>query len=458
MFQPAGEPRSHGGRLQVEHGAHAQPEDVAARARRATCSRSIVGVSALAAGKASHAKRHQGHRPLHAADRPDGSPTTSSTTSSRCRSRPCSPRSGWRNTPTRPSPVTRSAPAPSSSITGPPDQEIVIKRNPELLRGRGALPRRVHFEFASSSQTALLQLEDGKIDVLGNGIPSAQYVQIDRQPDLEEPGHNAPQIAWYYIFMNVNVKPFDNQLVRQAINYAVDTSKIQKLFYGQAQPLNQVYPKGMTGHVDDATFYTLRPGQGQAAPVAGGLPQRLPGHLLPSQRRPHAEARREHPERPVGGGHQRHPQATRRVALLEPHRAPGLQGADRPHRLVHGLSRPVRLDRAAVQQVVGHDRRRSQRELVVEPAGRGPLREGPAHGARPRPRPGCSSRCSRSSCNRPRSCRSTSRSSRPCPRSRPAASTRASPGPSSSRGTGRSDDYGITSGGSVGGWAAPEEA
>lgn len=62
------------------------------------------------------------------------------------------------------------------------NQEIVLKRNPDyFVKGLPYLDE-LHFEFAASSQTALLQLEDGKIDVLGNGIPSAQYVQTINNP------------------------------------------------------------------------------------------------------------------------------------------------------------------------------------------------------------------------------------------------------------------------------------
>jgi ABC-type transport system substrate-binding protein len=62
------------------------------------------------------------------------------------------------------------------------NQDIVMKRNPDYFVDGVPYVDQLHFEFASSSQTALLQLEDGKIDVLGNGIPSAQYVQTINNP------------------------------------------------------------------------------------------------------------------------------------------------------------------------------------------------------------------------------------------------------------------------------------
>ncbi len=151
-------------------------------------------------------------------------------------------------------------------------QEIVLKRNPNyFLPGRPYLDE-LKFEFASSITTALLQLESGQVDVLGDGIPSGQVVQVMSNPTWKKQVTTAPQTAWYYVFMNVHVKPFDNVLVRQAFNYAVDTAKIQKLFYGQAQPLNQVFPVGMAGHVDGATFYTHDPAKAKQLLSQAGYP------------------------------------------------------------------------------------------------------------------------------------------------------------------------------------------
>ena len=152
-------------------------------------------------------------------------------------------------------------------------QEIVLKRNPNyFMKGHPYLDE-IKEEFAASSTTALLQLESGQIDVLGSGIPSEQYVQVSNNPTWKGQINIAPQVAWYYTFMNVHVKPFDNPLVRQAVNYAINTAKIQKLFYGQAQPLNQVLPAGMPGHVNGATFYTYDPAKAKQLLTQAGYPK-----------------------------------------------------------------------------------------------------------------------------------------------------------------------------------------
>ena len=151
-------------------------------------------------------------------------------------------------------------------------QEIVLNKNPEYFdTGRPYLDA-IDLKFAASASTAVLQLQRGDIDVLGSNIPSADYVRLSNDPKWKKQIFTAPQVAWYYVFMNVKVKPFDNVKVRQAINYAIDTEKIQKLQYGQAQALNQIYPVGMPGHVDGAQFYTHDPAKAKQLLAEAGFP------------------------------------------------------------------------------------------------------------------------------------------------------------------------------------------
>ena len=76
-------------------------------------------------------------------------------------------------------------------------QEIVLKRNPNyFVSGRPYLDE-LKFELASSSTTALLQLESGQIDVLGSGIPSGQYVQVTSSPTWKRQVTAAPCRWWW---------------------------------------------------------------------------------------------------------------------------------------------------------------------------------------------------------------------------------------------------------------------
>ncbi len=96
-----------------------------------------------------------------------------------------------------------------------------------------------------------------------------------------------PAISLDYLFFNVTVKPFDNLGVRQALSWAIDRAKIVKLLSGTGQPLNQIYPAGLPGHVDGAAgdFYGYDPAKAKQLLAAGRLSQRLHDDPLLAQRR-----------------------------------------------------------------------------------------------------------------------------------------------------------------------------
>jgi oligopeptide transport system substrate-binding protein len=151
-------------------------------------------------------------------------------------------------------------------------QYITATKNTNWTSDAGQWVDDMKFDFTANPSTALLKLERGEVDVLGDSIPSADYIRTKNDPTWSKFIVSAPQIAWYYVFLNVLEKPFDNQQVRQAVNYAIDTAKIQKLLAGQGQALNQIYPNGMPGYQADAQFYTYDPAKAKQLLADAGFP------------------------------------------------------------------------------------------------------------------------------------------------------------------------------------------
>src|SRR5665648_1004162 len=140
-----------------------------------------------------------------------------------------------------------------------PGQEIVATKNPNYWDTGKPYLDTIAFGLTANPSTALLRLERGEVDVLGDGIPSADYQRTKQDPTWGKYMYDASEIATYYVFMNVKEKPFTDVKFRQAVNYAINTARIQKLFAGQAKALNQVYPEGMPGYQADKQFYTYDP-------------------------------------------------------------------------------------------------------------------------------------------------------------------------------------------------------
>ena len=137
-----------------------------------------------------------------------------------------------------------------------PGQEIVATKNPNYWDAGKAYLDTIDFDLTTNPSTALLRLQSGEVDVLGDGIPSADYMRTKQDPTWGKYVYDASEIATYYVFMNVNEKPFTDVKVRQAVNHAINTERIQKLLAGQAKALNQIYPEGMPGNQPDQQFYT----------------------------------------------------------------------------------------------------------------------------------------------------------------------------------------------------------
>jgi peptide/nickel transport system substrate-binding protein len=79
--------------------------------------------------------------------------------------------------------------------------------------------------------------------------------------------HVNPLTAFFYLTLNTNLAPFNNQLARQAINWAIDRAAAVRLYGGTnlAQPACTVLPAGFPGHVNFCD-YTKGGGASWTAP------------------------------------------------------------------------------------------------------------------------------------------------------------------------------------------------
>jgi peptide/nickel transport system substrate-binding protein len=55
----------------------------------------------------------------------------------------------------------------------------------------------------------------------------------------------------YYFFLNVTTPPFDKLQARQAVNYAVDSRALERIFGGRLHPSCNLIPPGMVGYVEN---------------------------------------------------------------------------------------------------------------------------------------------------------------------------------------------------------------
>jgi ABC-type transport system substrate-binding protein len=129
-----------------------------------------------------------------------------------------------------------------------PGQRIVFERNKDYYRSGEPYLDKITFEIGQDPTVALTRMQKGEIDIPGDGIPPAKFVEVTQDPSLKDQIAITEQLHTGYVTMNVNIKPFDNVLVRQAVNMAINKDRIVKLINGRAVPANQPLPPAMPGY------------------------------------------------------------------------------------------------------------------------------------------------------------------------------------------------------------------
>lgn len=151
-------------------------------------------------------------------------------------------------------------------------QQLVLERNPDyFVEGLPYLDE-VVFQVGIEPTVALLRLQRGEVDVLGDGIPPAQFVEIMDDPANEDLIESGPQLQTGYVTMNVNIEPFGDVRVRQAVNMAINKDRVVRIINNRATPANQILPPLMPGYDEDFEGYGYDPEAARALLVEAGYP------------------------------------------------------------------------------------------------------------------------------------------------------------------------------------------
>ena len=140
-----------------------------------------------------------------------------------------------------------------------PGQNIKLERNKDYFRAGVPYLDQVTFEFGQDPTVAVLRLKKGEIDIVGDGIPPAQFAEIMADPASKDLIAEGNQLHTGYVTMNVTVAPFDNVKVRQAVNMAINKERIVRLINNRAVPASQALPPAMPGYNAENTGYAYDP-------------------------------------------------------------------------------------------------------------------------------------------------------------------------------------------------------
>lgn len=138
-------------------------------------------------------------------------------------------------------------------------QRVVFERNPDYWQKGVPNLDKITFEVGQEPTVALLRLQKGEVDVLGDGIPPAQFLEVTQDPQYKGRIVEGGQLHTGYVTMNVNTKPFDDVRVRRAVNMAINKDRIVRIINNRAVPANQPLPPSMPGYIKDYKGYAFDP-------------------------------------------------------------------------------------------------------------------------------------------------------------------------------------------------------
>jgi len=151
-------------------------------------------------------------------------------------------------------------------------QKLVFVRNPHYFYEGLPYLDGVTFLIGLDPEVALLRLQSGQLDMLADPIPAADFVSISTDPKYASQLVRYVQPETTYLTMNTQMAPFNNVKVRQAVNMAIDKTRIVRLMAGRGVVANQILPPLMPGYDSSYKGYAYDPAQARSLLASAGYP------------------------------------------------------------------------------------------------------------------------------------------------------------------------------------------
>ncbi len=138
-------------------------------------------------------------------------------------------------------------------------QQLVLVRNPHYWKPGLPYLNGVTFQFGLKPEVALLRLKQGSVDLLGDGLPPSEYVNIVHDPTWSRYVVRAPLGSTNWLAMNVQMAPFQNILVRKAVQMAINKEAILRVINGRGTIATGIYPPSLAGYNPNVHGYAYDP-------------------------------------------------------------------------------------------------------------------------------------------------------------------------------------------------------
>lgn len=156
-----------------------------------------------------------------------------------------------KNLTTEPPPAT----GPYKIVDVEPGKGWSYVRNPQWAKANGkAIPEvpsghvdRIDISLVRNSATQVNEIERNQKNWMQTLVPADQYAKVKSQYEGSQFRVEHP-ISTYFFWINTEEAPFSDVKLRQAVNYAVDSAALERIYAGQLTASHQILPEGMPGH------------------------------------------------------------------------------------------------------------------------------------------------------------------------------------------------------------------
>ncbi|HPE65576.1 MAG TPA: glutathione ABC transporter substrate-binding protein [Synergistales bacterium] len=112
--------------------------------------------------------------------------------------------------------------------------KVTLEKFDGYFRGPASLDT-VVYRGIPEDATRLVELESGGVELIPGNFPYQDFVTIEESGKFLT--YQTPAMSTLYMGLNTEIKPFDNKLVRRAMNYAVDKQAIvDAIYFGFGAP------------------------------------------------------------------------------------------------------------------------------------------------------------------------------------------------------------------------------
>lgn len=151
-------------------------------------------------------------------------------------------------------------------------QRLVFEKNPDYYIPGIPYLDSFTVEVGQDPVVALLRVQSDEVDLPGDGVPPAKFVEVMSDPAQAALVVEGGQLQTGYVTMNVTQPPFDKVEVRRAVNMAINKDRIVQVINGRAIPANQPLPPTMPGYTKDYEGYPYDPAAAKALLAESGYP------------------------------------------------------------------------------------------------------------------------------------------------------------------------------------------